>query len=143
MSGHMDAVQAIDMRSPFRKARYERRIRVIRIREADRNYDENAMQTGLSPHWRVQHLQAPRRSGALRDAPNGRKSGDGRLLDAEQEAVVCKFITDKTPDQLKMPYARWTRERYNSSSSSTLVFGCRCTRRVCTWCAGASRFRSL
>lgn len=46
---------------------------------------------------------------ALRDAPNGRQSGDGRLLDAAQEAWVRKLITDKTPDQLKIPYALWTR----------------------------------
>jgi len=46
---------------------------------------------------------------ALRDAPSGRKSGHGRLLDAAQEAMVRKLITGKTPDQLKMPYALWTR----------------------------------
>ena len=45
-----------------------------------------------------------------RDAPSGRKSGDGRLLDATQEATVCKLITDKTPDQLKMPYAMTVRK---------------------------------
>ncbi len=50
--------------------------------------------------------QGPR---LLRDAPSGRRSGDGRLLDAAQEALVRKLITDKTPDQLKMPYALWTR----------------------------------
>jgi len=38
-------------------------------------------------------------------APGGRKVGDKRLLDAEQEAAVRKLIADKTPDQLKMPYA--------------------------------------
>ena len=46
---------------------------------------------------------------ALRDAPSGRKTGDGRLLDAAQEATVRKRITDKTPDQLTMPCALWTR----------------------------------
>jgi len=27
------------------------------------------------------------------------------VLDAAQEAMVCKLITDKTPDRQKMPYA--------------------------------------
>jgi hypothetical protein len=31
--------------------------------------------------------------------------GEGRALDAGQEGVVRKLILDKTPDQLKMPYA--------------------------------------
>lgn len=45
----------------------------------------------------------------MHDAPSGRQSGDGRLLEAAQEALVRKLITDKTPDQLKMPFALWTR----------------------------------
>ena len=35
--------------------------------------------------------------------------GDNRLLSAEQEAQIQKLIMDKTPDQLKMAYALWTR----------------------------------
>jgi len=31
------------------------------------------------------------------------------LLDAQQEATIRKLIADKTPDQLKMAYALWTR----------------------------------
>ncbi len=45
----------------------------------------------------------------MRDAPSGRKTGDGRLLDEAQEAMVHRLIIDKTPNQLKMPYALWTR----------------------------------
>ena len=46
---------------------------------------------------------------ALRDAPCGRHSGEGRLLDSRQEATVRKLISEQTPDQLKMPYALWSR----------------------------------
>jgi hypothetical protein len=46
---------------------------------------------------------------ALRDGPGSTKSGDGRALNAAPEALVRKRITDKTPDQLKMPYALCTR----------------------------------
>jgi len=39
----------------------------------------------------------------------GRSTGVGRRLNAEQEVEVRKLIRDKTPDQIKMPYALWSR----------------------------------
>lgn len=40
----------------------------------------------------------------------GRKTGEGRRLTAEQETKIQQLIIDKTPDQLKMDYALWTRK---------------------------------
>lgn len=40
----------------------------------------------------------------------GRKKGSGNRLTPEQQRDIKALITDKTPDQLKMPYALWTRE---------------------------------
>ena len=40
----------------------------------------------------------------------GRKMGDARLLSAEEEKRICAKIIDKSPDQLKMAYALWTRQ---------------------------------
>jgi transposase len=40
----------------------------------------------------------------------GRKSGDGRHLNAEQEKHLRRFITDKLPEQLKLDYVLWTRK---------------------------------
>ena len=48
-------------------------------------------------------------SGALRSAKRGRKKGGNRNLTPTQEQEIQKMITDKTPDQLKMPFALWTR----------------------------------
>jgi transposase len=48
--------------------------------------------------------------GRLGYATPGRKPGSGRRLDAEQEQRIRAVLIDKTPDQLKMPYALWTRE---------------------------------
>lgn len=39
----------------------------------------------------------------------GRRTGTGRRLTAEQETEIQRIIRDKTPDQLKMPFALWTR----------------------------------
>ena len=47
--------------------------------------------------------------GAIVSAKRGRKAGGSRSLSAAQELSVQKMITDKTPDQLKMPFALWTR----------------------------------
>ena len=104
-------MEATDMRSLSREARHERRVQVIRLRKAGRTYDEIAAQTGLSRTgvYDICKRHEVAGSQALRDAPSGRKTGDGRLLAAEQEAKVRKLISDKTPDQLKMPYALWTR----------------------------------
>jgi transposase len=41
--------------------------------------------------------------------PRGRSVGDGRTLNAEQEKAIRAMICDRTPDQLKLPYALWTR----------------------------------
>ena len=40
----------------------------------------------------------------------GRKMGSGRRLSEDQEATIKRLLIDKTPDQLKMRYALWTRE---------------------------------
>ena len=54
----------------------------------DSTYDEIAAQTGLSRTGVFDICKRHEAAGAkaLRDAPSGRKSGDGRLLDAAQEA---------------------------------------------------------
>jgi transposase len=104
-------MEATDMRSLSRAARHERRVQVIRLRKAGLSYELIAHQTGLS-RTGVFNICARHQAGgaaALRDRIGGRPLGDGRLLSAEQEAEVRRLIADKTPDQLKMPYALWTR----------------------------------
>jgi len=46
---------------------------------------------------------------ALRPKKRGRQEGSDRSLTPEQEVEVQKKITEKTPDQLKMNFALWTR----------------------------------
>ena len=104
-------MKATDMRSLSRDARHERRVQVVRLRKARYTYEEIARQTGLSRTgvFDICKRHAAAGASALRDAPSGRETGEGRLLEVGQEAVVRKLIADKTPDQLKMPYALWTR----------------------------------
>lgn len=47
---------------------------------------------------------------ALSLEKSGRKVGSGRRLSVAQEQQIKALLIDKTPDQLKMAYALWTRE---------------------------------
>ena len=108
---HVVQMKTTDMRSLSRDARHERRVQVIRLRAAGHTYDAIAAQTGLSRTGVFDICQRHASGGAkaLHDAIGGRKSGEGRRLTSQQEAEVRKLICDKTPDQLKMPYALWSR----------------------------------
>jgi transposase len=46
----------------------------------------------------------------LKEVKRGRKIGYGKLLTSWQELEVQKMITDKMPEQLKLPYSLWTRK---------------------------------
>ena len=46
----------------------------------------------------------------LKEVKRGRKKGYGKLLSSAQELEVQKMIIDKMPEQLKLPYALWTRK---------------------------------
>lgn len=99
------------MRSLSREARHERRAQVIRLRKTGLTYDAIAAQTGLSRTGVFDICKRHEDGGAkaLRDAVGGRKLGEFRTLTAEQEREVQRLIRDKTPDQIKLPYALWSR----------------------------------
>jgi transposase len=99
------------MRSLSREARHERRVQVIRLRKTGLTYDAVAAQTGLSRTGVFDICKRHEDGGAkaLRDAVGGRKLGEFRTLTAEQEREVRRLIRDKTPDQIKLPYALWSR----------------------------------
>jgi len=46
----------------------------------------------------------------LKEKSRGRKQGEKRILTLEQEKSIQNMIVDKMPDQLKLPYALWTRK---------------------------------
>ena len=48
--------------------------------------------------------------GALKAKRRGRRPGEQKRLRAAQERTLQKLITDRCPDQLKLPFALWTRE---------------------------------
>jgi transposase len=107
----IDVMQATDMRSLSRDARHERRVQVIRLRERGYSYEDIAQQTGLSRTGVFDICKRWRRLGdkGLRDAPGGRPAGEGRALDLTQELLLRELIACKTPEELQLPWALWTR----------------------------------
>lgn len=47
---------------------------------------------------------------ALEGRTRGRRPGEQKALTERQEAKIRRIITEKCPDQLKLPFALWTRE---------------------------------
>ena len=55
----------------------------------------------------------------------GRPVGSGRMLTAEQEKKIQQLIQDRTPDQLKLSYALWTRQAVSELTEA--MYGVRLT----------------
>jgi transposase len=89
----------------------ERRRRAVKLRLSGMKLDDVAAQAELSKGTIIAAVKAYRAGGwsAVKVGERGRSTGDGRTLDAEQEAALRRLICDKTPEQLKMGFALWSR----------------------------------
>ena len=105
----------------------ERRRRAVKLREAGVTVRQVAAQCELSTHTVVEAHKAFRRGGlsAVKVKRSGRPVGSGRQLTAEQEKKIQQLIADRTPDQLKLAYALWTRQAVSELVES--VYGVRLT----------------
>lgn len=101
-----------DARKLNQQTQYELRKQVVRLRE--KGLDNKAIseivglcQTHVSTIWKKFE-----RGGleAIKPGQRGRRYGAQRELTAEQEVGIQKLLVDKTPDQLKFPFALWTRD---------------------------------
>jgi transposase len=99
------------MRSLSSRAKFDKRVKVIELRNAGRTYVQIASQLGLSRTgvFDICKRHAAMGHTALRDAPGGRGPGEGRMLAPEQEALLRQQIIDSTPDKLAMPELLWNR----------------------------------
>jgi transposase len=105
-------MEKIDSRRLPESALNERRRRAVKMREAGVTVSEVARQCELSTHTVVEAHKAYRRGGwsAVNIRRMGRPFGSGRMLTPEQENRIQQLIQDRTPDQLKLVYALWTRQ---------------------------------
>jgi len=101
-----------DARTLGPQSQYEHRKQVIRLRKKGMTNRMVAEIVGTTASHASTIWQAYQHGGieAIKPRTRGRRYGAQRRLTAEQETAVQKLLVDKTPDQLKLPFALWTRD---------------------------------
>lgn len=104
-------MEKIDARKLPTEAQQQIRNQIIRMRKSGRAYKEISEITGVHTSIIGRLCRAYQKDGskAIRIKKRGRPTGGCRTLNLEQEKNIQKTIYDKCPDQLKLPFALWTR----------------------------------
>lgn len=104
-------MEKIDARKLSTDAQQQIRYQVIRLRKQGRTHKEISAIAGVHRSTCVAWWNLYKNGGkkALKIKKRGRPTGSCRRLDQDQEKVIQKSICDKCPDQLKLPFALWTR----------------------------------
>ena len=110
--GYTFLMEKIDARKLKQEVQQALRDQVIRLRKQGKKNKDVAESLGISPQhsstlWQ-KYVQGGKKEILL--GTRGRRHGDKRTLSEEQERHIQKLIVDKTPDQLKFPFALWTRD---------------------------------
>ena len=102
----------IDARKLSPEVQEEKRKQAIRLHKTGKPYKEIADLVEVHFETIGKWVRAYRSDGikAVQSKARGKKKGESRKLSPEQETAIKKLIVDKTPDQLKMVYALWTRK---------------------------------
>ncbi|MCG8029941.1 MAG: IS630 family transposase [Candidatus Thiodiazotropha endolucinida] len=105
-------MEKIDARKLPSAALEEKRRLSVKLRKEGMTRAQIGEVVGVHPDTVGRWLKAYEAQGAkaLKSQVRGRRKGVCRRLDMEQEDRIQKLLIDKTPDQLKLPYALWTRE---------------------------------
>ena len=101
-----------DARKLSSEVQEEKRKQAIRLHKKGKRYKEIAELVEVHFETIGKWVRAYRSEGikALSSNTRGRRPGSAKRLTPEQEKAIQKLIVDKTPDQLKLVYALWTRK---------------------------------
>ena len=101
-----------DARTLSNDVRQNIRDQIIRLRKQGKKNKDIALFLGVSAQHASTLWQRYRQGGksAIALGTRGRRHGEKRTLSKDQEQEVKRLIIDKTPDQLKFPFALWTRK---------------------------------
>jgi len=111
MNSHKSKIKQIDARKLPPKAQEALRFRAVyAVEEQGKTQEEVAKMLGVARTTVTYWLKLYREGGeeALKIKKRGRRAG-GKLL-GWQAATICNIIRDRCPDQVKLPFALWTRE---------------------------------
>lgn len=104
-------MEKLDLRSASKETKEAIRLRAIRLLKEGKTQKEVSYLLSVNKNsvntWHKKFNQSGLKG--LKEKPQGHKRGIGRLLSSEQEKQVQNLIIDKMPDQLKLPFALWTR----------------------------------
>lgn len=105
-------MKTTDARKLNQQTQFELRKQVVRLKQKGENNARISEIVGLSQSHISTIWQKYQRGGleAIKPGVRGRRFGEQRELTAEQEAGIQKLLVDKTPDQLKLSFALWTRD---------------------------------
>ena len=105
-------MEKIDARRHSPQTQYEIRKQIIRLRKQGVKNTIVAAGLGISTGCSSTIWQSYLKEGskAIKQGKRGRRTGEQRTLSADQESELRKALIDKTPDQMKLPFALWTRD---------------------------------
>lgn len=101
-----------DARTHNQQTQYELRKQVVRLRKKGIPNNEVAVIVGISAPHASTIYQKYLAGGieAIKPGKRGRRHGEKRVLDDEQEKAIRTMLIDKSPQQLKLPFALWSRD---------------------------------
>ena len=101
-----------DARTHNQQTQYELRKQVVRLRKKGIANHEVAALVGISAPHASTIYQKYLAGGieAIKPGKRGRRYGEKRVLDDEQEKAIRTMLIDKSPQQLKLPFALWSRD---------------------------------
>jgi transposase len=104
-------MEKVDARTLKPDVQEQLRHQAIRLRKSGRKYQEIGDIIGIYPTTICKWFKRYEAEGlkGVKIQKRGRRVGSCRTLKAEQEKQLQAIIRDKTPDQLKLAFALWTR----------------------------------
>ena len=105
-------MEKIDGRTHSPETQYEIRKQIVRLRKQGFLSKDVAEIVGVSVGRASKIWQSYKKGGSkvIKLGRRGRRTGEKRTFTTEQERQVKRAMIDKTPDQMKLPFALWTRD---------------------------------